>query len=601
MSYLFREMRRVLYTIAVLLLGATSVSAGSLQGNGKFVGTMKADRILFLGNSITTHGALPGSGWSGEGWGMAASAKDKDYVHLLLKRFTEAAGGKAPEVMIENIAGFEVAYDTYDVFAGLKTCAEFKADIVILAIGENVPALSSEQAQMQYRDGLKRLFALLQKDNSPSVFARSSFFSENTKDDILRQVCTEVGGTYVDISDLCKDESNYARSEHTFENTAVGIHPGDRGMASIAEAIWNAVGGSAQGNAIVAENLPDLAMSSADSVAHNKDLAIAKTFPKVNEPVRITLTVRNIGTAESGESTLLIADGVAFSSQQVVPGIPPQGSTDVTFQYTPSTTGTVPLSFTLDQANAVTEINESNNSANVQIPVVTNDLYVLWYGDVQDLKYANIPMRTSATQGSTWIAEWKRRGAYAATYATPSRTLEVLMPYYSSMLDQGFDVLAIDELGYTKPGTTPAWMDAFAAIKQSYPNCFIAVWYIGVLDSQMVQMVTSGKVDLLVFEIYLGRDDPKWADKIDYYIKQAKDAGILDRCICGLATDMDMNNRRKNSVGLTAQQHADFIEEQIAHIRTKAPEMPGVGFFTARTLPGERALIDDICRRYFVK
>ncbi len=175
------------------------------------------------------------------------------------------------------------------------------------------------------------------------------------------------------------------------------------------------------------------------------------------------------------------------------------------------------------------------------------------------------------------------------------------MPYYSSMLDQGFDCLAIDELGWDDPGVTDPWMEAFVATKQSYPNCFIAIWYIGVLSQQMTQLVLDGTVDLLVFEIYLGRDDPKWTDKIDYYVKQARDAGILDRCICGLATDMDMNNRRKNSVGLTAQGHADFIEEQIAYIRTKAPEMPGVGFFTARTLPGERALIDDLCRRYFVK
>ena len=39
-------------------------------------------RVLFAGNSITLHGILPEIGWYNE-WGMAASAKERDYVHLM--------------------------------------------------------------------------------------------------------------------------------------------------------------------------------------------------------------------------------------------------------------------------------------------------------------------------------------------------------------------------------------------------------------------------------------------------------------------------------------------------------------------------------------
>ena len=40
-------------------------------------------RILFLGNSITRHAPAPGLGWYGD-WGMAASARQNDYVHKLV-------------------------------------------------------------------------------------------------------------------------------------------------------------------------------------------------------------------------------------------------------------------------------------------------------------------------------------------------------------------------------------------------------------------------------------------------------------------------------------------------------------------------------------
>ena len=40
-------------------------------------------RILFLGNSITLHETKPEIGWN-HNWGMAASAEENDYVHIVL-------------------------------------------------------------------------------------------------------------------------------------------------------------------------------------------------------------------------------------------------------------------------------------------------------------------------------------------------------------------------------------------------------------------------------------------------------------------------------------------------------------------------------------
>ncbi len=56
-------------------------------------GALKANRILFLGNSLTLHGPKPEIQWTGN-WGMAASAQDKDYVHLLTAAINARTGGK---------------------------------------------------------------------------------------------------------------------------------------------------------------------------------------------------------------------------------------------------------------------------------------------------------------------------------------------------------------------------------------------------------------------------------------------------------------------------------------------------------------------------
>ena len=192
-------------------------------------------KILFLGNSITLHGPNEGIGWSGN-WGMAASAPEKDFVHLV----TSSLSGKtatAPETMVKNIAGFERHYATYDLKPILGEVLGFEADLIILAIGENVPGLGSDEAKAQFADSLRKLLNSLRGDNHSVIVVRSCFWPNRAKDEILRQACKEVGGIFVDIGHLAGDESNYARSEREFSHKGVAAHPGDKGMQGIANAI----------------------------------------------------------------------------------------------------------------------------------------------------------------------------------------------------------------------------------------------------------------------------------------------------------------------------------------------------------------------------
>ena len=142
----------------------------------------KADRIVFLGNSITLHGPSDAVQWAGN-WGMAASEQEKDYVHLVANGLAQRTG-KRPAIMVANIADFERGHATYDIDGNFKKFFDFKPDIVVVAIGENVPALSSKQAQTAYQTAFLKLLEAIQRQGKPAVYVRSCFWGDPTKDAI---------------------------------------------------------------------------------------------------------------------------------------------------------------------------------------------------------------------------------------------------------------------------------------------------------------------------------------------------------------------------------------------------------------------------------
>lgn len=216
--------------LAVFVFACMAVQASAQTSHRK---------VLFLGNSITKHGPKADIDWSGN-WGMAATAEANDYVHLVTKALTEKAGA-APEVMVKNIADFERAYSGYDVAAKLKDAIEFKADLIILAIGENVPGLKTAEDKTKLQASITTLLSALKGERKPTILVRSCFWANAAKDEALQQACTAVGGIYVNISSLSKDEANYGRSERPYKNAGVANHPGDKGMAAIASALVKAL------------------------------------------------------------------------------------------------------------------------------------------------------------------------------------------------------------------------------------------------------------------------------------------------------------------------------------------------------------------------
>lgn len=217
---------------SLLALGHTSAPAQS-PAPSPAAGPVR--KLVVLGNSITKHGPNEKIGWSGN-WGMAASAEEKDFSHLLA-RGIGARSGTAPELLVRNIAAFEREFTKFNAAQELAEVTAFKADLIVLAIGENVPKLATEELKTQFQASLAKLFTVLKSGHNPTIIVRSSFWADPVKDQILKSTAEKAGAIFVDISTLGKDEANYARSERDFKHEGVARHPGDKGMAAIADAI----------------------------------------------------------------------------------------------------------------------------------------------------------------------------------------------------------------------------------------------------------------------------------------------------------------------------------------------------------------------------
>ena len=203
------------------------------------IGNLRVNKVLFLGNSITLHGPAPKIGWHGN-WGMAASALEKDYVHLLVAKIAKSAGGQ-PEVKVRNIATFERSLDAGQLAEDLKDELAFNADVVIVAIGENAAGLTTDEDKARFSTAFAALLAELKSHGNPTVFVRSQFWANTPKDQRMKQACLDAGGTYIDMSPHSSDNANYARSEREFEHAGVANHPGDKGMQVLADEIWKAI------------------------------------------------------------------------------------------------------------------------------------------------------------------------------------------------------------------------------------------------------------------------------------------------------------------------------------------------------------------------
>ena len=191
-----------------------------------------AFRVLVYGNSIALHAPKADIGWT-NCWGMAASAPEKDFAHLVVSGL-EAKLGKKADFRIRNLAALERNFTTnIATVAEISDDAAWKPDYVVIAIGENVPNIDSSTAAgyRKFLSDIARPFA----DAGSRIVMRSPFWRNDVKAACTMDAAIEVGAEYVDAGHLGVNEANKALG--LFSHSGVANHPGDLGMRRIADLI----------------------------------------------------------------------------------------------------------------------------------------------------------------------------------------------------------------------------------------------------------------------------------------------------------------------------------------------------------------------------
>ena len=212
---------------------ANTVKAVGQVDVNKFVTIYKrggTKKVLFFGNSITRHEPNAQIGWHGD-WGMAASSKDKDYVHLVVAELDKKYG--KVDYCIAQGAMWEWEYRrTEEVlkeyYSALKS---FNADIVVIRIGENITA--KKHLEVSCEPYFAKAVDFLAEGAEKVVITDMFWYS--VYNDCFRNVCEQKGYTFCHLTDLEEDERTMALG--LFEHKGVAGHPGDFGMKCIADRI----------------------------------------------------------------------------------------------------------------------------------------------------------------------------------------------------------------------------------------------------------------------------------------------------------------------------------------------------------------------------
>ena len=208
-------------------------------------------KVLFIGNSITR---VPiSSVWWGN-WGMAASTREKDYVHLVMARLQQMNPSATYDITSISIAGvgsWETNEDFYHPTVYAPTVLENEhlphadTDLIVIRLGENVKDVTNYELALV---SLVNYLKLIAPD--AQVLITGQFWTNAAKETACRNAATRTNSIFVQINQF--DTPAYKERVgnlvygddnqwHYITDQGVADHPSDAGMQAIANAILDAI------------------------------------------------------------------------------------------------------------------------------------------------------------------------------------------------------------------------------------------------------------------------------------------------------------------------------------------------------------------------
>ncbi len=210
-------------------------------------GAENAYRILFVGNSITRHAAVPEPYlWNYEA-GMAASSEANDFAHLTTAAIREALPERPVELYFGNVDKLVTADPAFADPWKLVASDMPAPDLIIVQTGEHEgPHKDPEQVRAGYERLLRAFDGM---EPAPRIIAVGVWYPTNGEaysgwvkniDTIYAEVCAGLGLDYVSVEAIATDPACRGFGGHP----AVQWHPNDTGMERYARsilAVWAGV------------------------------------------------------------------------------------------------------------------------------------------------------------------------------------------------------------------------------------------------------------------------------------------------------------------------------------------------------------------------
>ncbi|HMW54786.1 MAG TPA: glycoside hydrolase family 99-like domain-containing protein [Accumulibacter sp.] len=198
----------------------------------------QAKDLLVIGNSLTQHSPAPALGWQGN-WGMAASTADKDFVHQLGAKLQQATTEK---LQVSTIPGYSLERSFLsEQPPSMPLPKPGSYDYIVVEIGDNIDfsGLHTDLFDARYDSLLAGLRGALRP--SGRLVCLGKWWANDMIDAEIRRACERRGGVFLPLGPISALPGAHASSERTFINKGVGEHPGDRGMAEIADQVFCAL------------------------------------------------------------------------------------------------------------------------------------------------------------------------------------------------------------------------------------------------------------------------------------------------------------------------------------------------------------------------